>query len=152
MIVVLAIENHKDAEINALCEKYIKRSQGVYKIALELLPAARVQDPELQKQKESEAILKRVKPGDLLFLCDENGENLKSLAFAQILEKELSVARGKLFFAIGGAYGFTSDLLAAHRKIRLSHFTLPHHLARLVLVEQLYRAGEIARGSGYHHE
>lgn len=151
MIVVLSIENHKDEHINALCEKYIKRSSGIYKMGLELLPAARVQDPEVQKIKESEAIEKKLKPADVLILCDETGVTHSSIAFSQILQKELSVSRGKIYFAIGGAYGFTKPMLDKYPKIRLSDFTFPHHLARLVLVEQIYRASEIAKGTGYHH-
>ncbi len=54
-------------------------------------------------------------------------------------------------FVIGGAYGLSKDLVRrAGRKLSLSAFTLPHDLARLVLVEQLYRAGTIARDEPYH--
>lgn len=151
MILVLTIENHKDPLISQLCEKYIQRISGPYKLQIELLPAARVKEPELQKEKESETIIKATKPGDIVILCDEQGKNMHTLEFSQMLNKELSTARGRIVFCIGGAYGFTEELLKKHIKIRLSDMTLPHQLARLVLVEQIYRAFEINEGSGYHH-
>lgn len=151
MLTVLAIENQKDEGVSNLCERYVQRMSGPYKLNIELLRGAKIKDPQQQKIKESAEIIKFVKPGDTLILCDENGKNYHSLAFAQLLEKELSMSRGRIIFAIGGAYGFTEELLQKHLKIRLSDFTLPHQLARLVLVEQLYRAAEILKGSDYHH-
>ena len=53
-------------------------------------------------------------------------------------------------FLIGGAYGLADEILQSARLLSLSAFTLPHELARLVLTEQLYRAGTIARGEPYH--
>ena len=151
MLTILAIENQKDEHIQKRCERYVQRMSGPFKLNIELLPSARVKIPQQQKEKESAAIAKAVKPGDTLILCDEGGKNYHTLAFAQLIEKELSVSRGRLIFAIGGAYGFTEELLQKHVKIRLSDFTLPHQLARLVLTEQLYRASEIIKGSDYHH-
>jgi 23S rRNA (pseudouridine1915-N3)-methyltransferase len=150
-LVIIAIENHQDKEIDALCAKFLKRMKGNMTAQIEVLPSARVKDSEQQKQKESETILKFCKPGDKLFLCDELGQTLTSVAFAKLIEKELSTSRGRLIFAIGGAYGFTKEVLQSYPKIRLSDFTLPHHLARLVLSEQLYRAYTILNGTGYHH-
>ncbi|MBL7813309.1 MAG: 23S rRNA (pseudouridine(1915)-N(3))-methyltransferase RlmH [Bacteroidetes bacterium] len=150
-LLILAIENHRDNEIDILCEKFIKRMQGNMSASLELLPAARVKIPEEQKIKESETILKYCKPGDQLILCDERGKTFTSKEFATYIDNSLSQSRGRLIFAIGGAYGFTEDLLKSNLSIRLSDFTFPHHLARLVLCEQLYRAFTILKGTGYHH-
>ena len=152
LIIVAAIENHKDTEIDLLCKKYLQRIEKIHPIKLELIAAARNKDSVVQKEKESAAIEKLCKPHDQLFLCDERGKNYRSLEFAQTIEKDMANSRGKLIFAIGGAYGFTDELLRKYPKIRLSDFTFPHHLARLVLVEQLYRALSIMKGSGYHHE
>jgi len=152
LIVIAAIENHKDSEIDLLCKKYLQRLEKMHPVKLELIPAARAKDKLQQKEKESAAIEKLCKPNDQLFLCDEHGKNHHSLEFAQMLEKELSHSRGRIIIAIGGAYGFTEDILIKYRKIRLSDFTFPHHIARLVLVEQIYRAFSIMHGSAYHHE
>jgi len=57
-----------------------------------------------------------------------------------------------LVFAIGGAYGFTEEAKKNHPSIKLSKFVFPHHLARLVLIEQIYRGLSIQRNSPYHHD
>jgi 23S rRNA (pseudouridine1915-N3)-methyltransferase len=151
-VIVACIENHKDPEIDKLCAKYLQRIDKLHAIKLELIPAARVKDAKQQKEKETAAILKLVKPGDELILCDERGQSHTSVAFAKFLDKEFSMSRGRLIIAIGGAYGFTEEALQRYRKIKLSDFTFPHHLARLVLVEQIYRGLSILKGSPYHHE
>jgi 23S rRNA (pseudouridine1915-N3)-methyltransferase len=151
MILVVAVENHKNEEIDILCNDYLKRLQKFHPVKLELIPAARVKDPFQQKEKESAAIDKLLKPQDELILCDEQGKNYHSLEFTQTLEQRLSNARGRIILAIGGAYGFSEALLKKHIKIRLSDFTLPHHIARLVLIEQIYRSFTIIKGTAYHH-
>jgi|694.fasta_scaffold17700_12 23S rRNA (pseudouridine1915-N3)-methyltransferase len=151
-LLVACIENHKDPEIERLCAKYIQRIEKLHPMKLELISAARVKDAQQQKEKETASILKLLKPGDELILCDERGQTFNSMAFAKFLDKEFSISRGRLILAIGGAYGFTDEALQRYRKIKLSDFTFPHHLARLVLVEQLYRGLSILKGSPYHHE
>lgn len=152
MILIAAIENHKNAEIDALCNDYVKRCGPMHSVQLQLLPAARTPDPETQKIKESETLLKIMKPGDTLILCDERGKSFNSRGFASFIEKTLAQSRGKIIFAIGGAYGFTDALRQQHPCIKLSEFVFPHHLARLVLTEQIYRALNILKGTGYHHD
>jgi 23S rRNA (pseudouridine1915-N3)-methyltransferase len=152
MILIAAIENHKNAEIDALCADYVKRCGPMHSVKLELLPAARTPDPETQKAKESETLLKLMKPGDTLILCDERGKAFSSRGFSAYIEKTLSQSRGKIIFAIGGAYGFTEEVRQKYPCIKLSEFVFPHHLARLVLTEQIYRALNITKGTGYHHD
>jgi 23S rRNA (pseudouridine1915-N3)-methyltransferase len=152
MILIAAIENHKNPEIDALCNDYVKRCSPMHAVKLELLPAARTPDPETQKAKESDTLLKLMKPGDTLILCDERGKTFNSRTFATHLEKTLAQSRGKIIIAIGGAYGFTDELRNQYPSIRLSDFVFPHHLARLVLTEQIYRALNILKGTGYHHD
>ena len=152
MILIAAIENHKNAEIDALCADYVKRCGPMHSVKLELLPAARTPDPEAQKAKESETVLKLMKPGDTLILCDERGKAFTSRGFSTYIEKTLSQSRGKIIFAIGGAYGFTEEVRQQYPCIKLNEFVFPHHLARLVLTEQIYRALNITKGTGYHHD
>ncbi len=150
-IVIAAIENHRDSEIDSLCRKYLQRLTGPWKTELLLLPAARVKEPEKQQETESQTLLKHIKPGDVLLLCDERGQTFSSTEFSAFFEKELSALRGRIVIGIGGSYGFTPAILKQHRSIRLSNLTFPHHLARLMLAEQLYRASCIAKNTGYHH-
>ena len=151
-LAIYVIENKANKDIDSLCETYLKRIKNYHKVVLHKLPAARVKDPEAQKIKESASIESKVKPGDTLILCDELGKEFTSKQFAHYLEKEFSQLRGRVIFAIGGAYGFTEELKKTHTSIKLSQFVFPHHLARLVLVEQIYRAISIQRNMPYHHE
>ena len=151
MILIAAIENHKNPEIDALIAEYIKRLQPLPPVSVTLLPAARVQSSALQQQKETESLLKLAKPGDTLFLMDETGKATNSLEFANLITQSLNQSRGKIIVCIGGAYGFTSDAKQKFPKLKMSEWVFPHQIARLVLVEQIYRSFNIIKGTGYHH-
>lgn len=107
--------------------------------------------PDQVKHAEGERLLARAAHGTELVALHRGGEAWTSGRFARYLE-ELGV-QGKpgATFLIGGALGLSDDLLArASHRVSLSACTFPHDLARLVLVEQLYRAGTIIRGEPYH--
>ncbi len=72
--------------------------------------------------------------------------------FAEMLENGRNQSENFIFI-IGGSYGVDLELFAdiPHRTLRISDFVMPHSLALLVLIEQIYRAHEIMKGSGYHH-
>jgi len=152
MILIAAIENHKNPEIDALIAEYIKRLQPFHAVSLTLLPAARVQSSEQQQLKETESLLKLAKPGDTLFLLDETGKQTNSLEFSNLITQSLNQSRGKIIFCIGGAYGFTAEAKQKFPKLKMSDWVFPHQIARLVLVEQIYRSFNIIKGTGYHHQ
>ncbi len=82
---------------------------------------------------------------------DERGEQLDSPGLAKRLER-WSAAHGPIAFLVGEAYGHHAPSLAlADARLSLGPMVLPHQLAHLVLVEQLYRAATIQAGTGYHH-
>lgn len=88
-----------------------------------------------------------------LILLDERGKAMTSPQLATHLEKWRQGPQKRLLFLIGSAYGFDPSLLArAQDTLSLSPLTLPHQLARLMMLEQLYRACTILRGESYHHE
>lgn len=85
-------------------------------------------------------------------LLDERGEMLSSVALAQRCQERRDAACPQLRFLIGDADGFhQEDRRRAKWVLSLSKLTLPHRLAHLVIVEQLYRAGTILAGHPYHH-
>ena len=85
-------------------------------------------------------------------LMDERGEQLDSPGLAGLLEDLRERGHRDADFLIGDAYGFTdADRSSATRVVALSRMTLPHRLARLLLVEQLYRASTILTNHPYHH-
>lgn len=102
------------------------------------------------REREGERILAQVPAGASFIACAEGGKAMTSAAFATWLQSARDNARD-LAIAIGGAFGL-ADAVTAHAAMRLSlaPFTLPHELARVVLAEQVYRAGTIARGEPYH--
>ena len=98
--------------------------------------------------KEADAIRAALRPDETLIALMEQGDTLGSVAFAQRLEQ---FGNQRLAFVIGGADGLTPELKAqAHWRLSLSPMTFPHELARLMLVEQLFRAQAIVQGSPYH--
>jgi len=106
-----------------------------------------------KNRKEGEGILARVKPGDVLIILDEYGERLTSRELAKYVRKWADAPNQRPVFVIGGPFGLSDEVKAAARvKIRLSDMTLPHELARLLLLEQLYRAGTILKNMPYHHD
>jgi 23S rRNA (pseudouridine1915-N3)-methyltransferase len=89
--------------------------------------------------------------GALVVACADDGDAFTSLAFATWMREERERATRDVAFVIGGAYGLSPDVRAASsRQLSFSSFTLSHEIARLVLAEQLYRAGTIVRGEPYH--
>ncbi len=101
---------------------------------------------------EGQAILQRVQTGDTLILCDERGQEMRSIEFAKWLENAQQKSR-KLILVIGGPYGFAQDVYnRANGLLSFSKMTFSHQMIRLILVEQLYRACTIIKGEPYHHE
>jgi len=106
--------------------------------------------PEVVMRREGERLLERIAPGAQVVLCDVGGEMLDSAQFARWMLERRDLAQS-VAFVIGGAYGVSPEVRSrARRRMALAPWTLPHELARLVLVEQLYRAGTIGRGEPYH--
>ena len=102
---------------------------------------------------ESEKFLKFIEKTDYVVLCDEKGKVLKSIQFAQSLERIFQTGKKRLVFIIGGAYGVTPELKErADLVLSLSSLTFNHHVAFAVLLEQVYRGLTIIKGIKYHNE
>ena len=105
---------------------------------------------DLVREREGERLAARIPRGALIVCCDPGGKRLDSAAFSTWLQREREGGRD-VAFVIGGAYGLSPALLKrANLRVELAPWTLPHEMARLVLAEQLYRAGTIVRGEPYH--
>jgi 23S rRNA (pseudouridine1915-N3)-methyltransferase len=129
--------------------EYAARLTHYAQFSLVELPEAKAEKAVAQK-KEAEALLALKGPRDWLVALDERGTALTSVALAQFVSKAQTSAKD-LLFVIGGDEGLSAEVLsAAQLKLSLSAMTLPHRLARVVLVEQVYRAFTILRGEPYH--
>jgi 23S rRNA (pseudouridine1915-N3)-methyltransferase len=148
---VLAVGRDRSGLYAPAVEEYAGRLSRYVKFELAEVPEARkLAGTPRAKEEEGEALLAKLGPKEHLVVLDERGEELTSVAFADRVRRWLE--RGQdVTLVIGGSDGLSPDLLArAKEKLAVSRFTLAHRLARLVLLEQLYRAMTILRGEPYH--
>lgn len=102
---------------------------------------------------EASRILPRIPDGADVMALTRGGKSMSSRGLARHLASLALASSAGIAFVLGGAFGLDDAVLArSKRKLSLSTFTLPHELARLVLAEQLYRAGTIHRNEPYHKE
>ncbi|GBG75887.1 hypothetical protein CBR_g21129 [Chara braunii] len=111
-----------------------------------------VSDANLQVEHEAERVMRLLKPRDWVIALDERGRTITSEQLADLIADAGDSGWLGLAFCIGGPYGHGADIIArANDKIKLSSLVLNHEIARVVLMEQLYRAWTILRGENYHH-
>jgi 23S rRNA (pseudouridine1915-N3)-methyltransferase len=103
---------------------------------------------ELIEVRGNEQVLRRLPDRAFVSLLDRRGQRLDSVAFSRFLETRRRSARD-LCFVIGGPFGL--DLVDVDHRLSLGEITLPHQLARVVLLEQLYRGHKILAGEPYHN-
>lgn len=144
---LVAVGRMKDRAEKALLERYVKRLRP--SLTIVELPDGRGSSAEIKRQ-EARALLAACSPQAYVVALDESGKQWKSAVFAQALQTWQEEGR-LLCFIIGGADGLeTSVLQRANLCLSLGLLTLPHMLARIILVEQLYRAQTILAGHPYH--
>ena len=135
---ILAVGKVRKSWVQEGVALYLKRLPG--------LVVTELRDSTMAK--EAEAIAAALRPDERLVLLTEEGTTYTSVAFAQQLRDSGSE---RLAFVIGGAEGLDPALKAnASWRLSLSPMTFPHELARLLLLEQLYRASSILQGGPYH--
>jgi 23S rRNA (pseudouridine1915-N3)-methyltransferase len=150
--IVLAAVGRPRGELASAIAVYEARAARYWPLAVYEVreEPARATSPELVREREGARLLERAAPGGVLVACDERGEGWTSPRFAEWLGRQRDEARD-VTFAVGGAYGLAPAVRdRAAVKLAVAPWTLPHELARLVLAEQLYRAGTITRGEPYH--
>ncbi len=150
-VTVAAVGKPRNAAIAAAIQDYEARAArywplDVHEVREEKASGAK---SKVVRDREGARLAERIGSARLV-ACDPGGKSFSSEQFAEWLQRERESDRDTAF-VIGGAYGLSDDLLARSvMKLSLAPWTLPHELARLVLAEQLYRAGSIVRGEPYH--
>ena len=135
---ILAVGKVRRSWIQDGIELYRKRLPGLEIIEI------RDSTPD----KEAESIRASLRADEHLIALMEEGNAVGSIPFARRLDQ---LGNQRLAFVIGGADGLTNELKGrAHWQLSLSPMTFPHELARLMLIEQLFRAQAILQGSPYH--
>lgn len=120
---------------------------------LEVKAAGQARDEkEIKTKKEAEAILKTLKEDDYVVLLDERGQSLSSIQFSERINRILISGKRRAVFIIGGAFGVTEEVQKrAQLKLSLSGFVLNHHVAQVVVIEQIYRGLSILKNLPYHN-
>ena len=152
MRIVLAVVGRPRGELAPAIADYETRAARYWPLTVHEVreEPARSLGAEQVREREAGRLLERAAPGGALVACDERGEAWTSPRFAGWLQRQRDEARD-VTFVIGGAYGLAPAVRErAVVRLAVAPWTLPHELARLVLAEQLYRAGTIARGEPYH--
>lgn len=148
---MLSVGRDRSGWFEPAVQGYAERLQHYTRLELVELPEPRGKRPaHASKAQEAKRILGAHRAGEALIALDERGDPLDTPAFARLLGESL-VQSQDLLFVVGGDDGLDASVLeAARRVLSLSAMTLPHRLARLVLVEQLYRAFTLLKGEPYH--
>jgi 23S rRNA (pseudouridine1915-N3)-methyltransferase len=137
-------------------DRYKKRLEHYIDFKLEIIPdlkKGKNMKMSQQKLKEGEFILAKRAPTQEFHLLDEKGIQMTSRQFAAFLQKKMASGIKELVFVIGGPYGFSDEVYEqADSKISLSKMTFSHQLARLLCMEQFYRAFTIFKGEPYHND
>ena len=108
---------------------------------------------EITEFKDDHDLLQHPPQGDVIVALEVNGSRLTSTQFSQMLESWSRRGQGRISFVIGGTDGLPAAISQmAHFRLSLSDMTLPHRMARVFLIEQLYRAQTILRGEPYARE
>lgn len=151
-ITIIAIGKIKDPHWLAAADGFIKRSQIFARVRMIELKAEPFgsNDHEKAKNTEGERImdqLRNIDPDDRVVVLEESGRHFDSLAFARMLDD------GRHYiFIIGGALGLSETVRRlSDSTLSLSAMTFPHELARVMLLEQIYRSGTIISGKTYHY-
>ena len=145
---MLNISHYKIIAIGKIRKKWIQEGIEMY---LKRLPGLEVKEIKDSTQaKEEHTIKEIISKNEFLVTLNENGQSFTS---KQLATKLLNSHHQNITFVIGGASGLTSSLNnLASWQLSLSPLTFPHEIARLLLIEQLYRAKTITQGGPYHKE
>lgn len=151
-VVVAVVGKARNPALGEAIRDYETRAARYWPLDVHEVREERAAGSSIERVKEKEAarLGERVPERAHVIACDESGKALDSNQFADFLQRAREEERD-VAFVIGGAFGLAADVSArASTRLSLAPWTLPHEIARLVLAEQLYRAGTIVRGEPYH--
>ena len=150
---LLAVGSLRSPHWKAAAAHYLERLGHWRTVHQQLVKDADARLPEAERiRQEGHALLQAQKGDEHLICLDERGKSMSSLDFALFLQHICEQTSRTPCFILGGAFGLAQELRdKAHTIFSLGPMTLPHELARVVLLEQLYRAESILRKSQYHH-
>ena len=156
-ITLLCMGKCKEKFYIAAAEEYAKRLRGTCEFRLVELPEYRLPENPSEAEiaqglaREAEAIKKSIPRGAWFCVLTPEGRQQSSEELAQTMKNVKNAGKSAACFLIGSSFGMDPGLkAAADLKLSMSKMTFPHHLARVMVLEQLYRAESIQAGSKYH--
>jgi 23S rRNA (pseudouridine1915-N3)-methyltransferase len=158
-ISVIAFGKLKTPGLREAADYYLKLIRSfqpsVQEIELKALsvPDKSAATRSLIQKKEGELLLDKLPPRAALFILDEAGKNLPTRDWAATFKRLEEDSVPEVVFCVGSSLGFAEDIRKKARgSLSLGSQTLPHELARVVLLEQIYRAQSVLKGHPYHNE
>lgn len=138
-----------------ICDRFLKRINAFLPMdekVIKPLASSAVGALEM-REREARAIVGQLEKGDYLILSDERGRQLRSSEWAGLLKRVTTGGHKRVVWLVGGAWGVPDGIRQkADLLISLTKMTLPHALARAILLEQIYRALSICYNHPYHNE
>jgi 23S rRNA (pseudouridine1915-N3)-methyltransferase len=152
-LVVLWAGRHRRSDWDQLCLPYTRRISRHVRIREVAIKARTTGGGRERLRAEGEAILAAIPEGAWTIALDRRGKMRSSRELARWLQKRLESWSGPLAFLVGSDLGLSTEVLdQARERLSFGPLTLPHEMARLVLLEQLYRGLAITAGIKYHRE
>ena len=156
-IQLICVGKLKERYFAEACGEYIKRLGAYARVEILEVAEQRLPDKpsaaEIRQALEREAaeILKRTAKNSKIYTMCIEGKQYSSEEFSGLLTDAASRGMSRLVFVIGGSFGLADCVKEkAAGRISMSRMTFPHHLARVMLLEQLYRGFQIGSGGNYH--
>lgn len=156
-ITLIAMGKLKEKFYFSAAEEYQKRLKGYCNFQLLELPEYRLPENPSDSEivagldKEADLILSKIPKGAWLCIFTPEGKTLSSPEFAQKLKDVKLGGKSSACFLIGSSFGISQKIKdMADFKLSMGPMTFPHHLARIMVLEQIYRAEAIQAGSKYH--
>lgn len=150
MINIVAVGKIKEKALTSLIEEYVKRISGYTKILITEV-ADEANDRNDVKEIEGQRILKQIKDDAYVILLDLQGKEIDSVQFSKLIQDINTYHASNITFVIGGSLGVSEQVRKrADYRLKISEMTFPHNLARLIILEQIYRAYKIANNETYH--
>lgn len=150
MIKIICVGKIKEKFYRDAIYEYCKRLGKYTKLEIIEVPDSSLMNPNLNKQKEKEAILKYIKPKDYIITMDIEGKEYDSVSLANKIDNTFQ-SNSTITFIIGGSDGLDDEVKSlANESISFSKLTFPHQLFRILLLEQIYRAFKINNNESYH--
>lgn len=153
-IKIIALGKIKEKFLKAGIDEFLKRLTPYASIDIIEIPAIEIKDENLTNkvlEEEGQKILSHIKPPSYVITMEIKGKMFSSEEFAQKIEELTNDGTSEIVFVIGSSCGISPIVSErANLKMSMSKMTFLHQFARLILIEQIYRAFKIIKGETYH--